>query len=255
MLAAYQQPNPANVTDAKIYGPGQTIKPSDYQDDAIKVLSAATGGKSCTANSGLKDCIDDAVADSSSYYMLGFYVPQQERKAGWHKLEVKLVSEHGSVRSRTSYYLAPTTTPSDNDVKRSLRDAATAKIAYTGIAFGVERQSGSDPAKPPVMRIMVPASSVLLAPGHPELSYEIVAVPLNDKGEPASNPRVIQLKLNAEQTETALAKGWEFFDTPQGSADQTDQIRAARQRHRPHWIDCGFAAEKLRRVVSGALAD
>ncbi len=194
---------------------GNMISPADYNDDAIKVLSSATGGKSCTANAGLKDCVDEAVADSSSYYMLGFYVPQQERKAGWHKLEVKLVNERGSVRSRSSYFLASTTAPSDKAINRELRDAAGAKIGYTGLAFTVEPQSGGSSA--PAMRIRVPATSVLLTVGHPQLSYDIVSVPLTSKGEPAADLRVVHLNLNQEQTQTALSKGWSFTDQPQSA--------------------------------------
>lgn len=211
--------NPVYQTRAN----GNVVSPLASGDDAIKVLSAATGGKSCTANLDLKDCIDQAVEDSTSYYMLGFYVPQQNRKPGWHKLEVKLVADVGSVRSRNSYYLAARTDPTDKQINRSLRDAADAKIGYTGIAFAVERQRNEgSPAKPPtpIMRIMVPASSVLLSPGHPQLSYDIATVPLNNKGEPATDLRVIHLNLTQEQTQTALSKGWAYFDPPQGSAAQ-----------------------------------
>ncbi len=194
------------------------VSPFSSNDDAIKLISDATGGKPCTANLDLKDCIDQAVADSASYYMLGFYVPQQERKAGRHKLEVKLTSERGTVRSRSSYYLASTTAPSDKEIARELRDAANARIGYTGIAFAVQTQTG-DPAKP-AMRIIVPARSVLLSPGHPQLSYDIVSVPLNAKGEPAADLRVVHLNLNEEQTQTALSKGWAFTDQSQAAGTQ-----------------------------------
>ncbi len=206
-----------------LYGPPvQTIGLGDYQDDAIKVVSSATGGRSCTANAGLKDCIDQAVADSTSYYMLGFYVPQQERKAGWHKLEVKLASGSGSVRSRTRSYLAPTTAPSEKEIEQTLREAVNAKIGYTGIAFAVEPQPATDPAKSsaPAMRILVPATSVLLTPGHPRLSYDIVSVSLTSKGEPAGDLRVVHLNLSGEQTQSALAKGWAYLDQPQGPATE-----------------------------------
>ncbi len=196
------------------------VSPTSYNDDAIKVLSSATGGKSCTANAGLEDCVDEAIADSSSYYILGFYVPQQERKAGWHKLEVKLVNERGAVRSRSSYYLAPTTAPSEREINRALRDAASAKIGYTGIAFAVQPQAGDAATSAPSMRIMVPARSVLLSVGHPQLSYDIVSVPLTAKGEPASDLRVVHLNLTEEQTQSALSQGWSFTDQPQGAGSK-----------------------------------
>jgi VWFA-related protein len=208
------------VTATTLYG-GKMIQPGDYQDDAIKVVSHATGGKSCTANAGLKDCMDQAVADSSSYYMLGFYVPQQDRKAGWHKLEVKLNSEKGSVRSRNSYYLAPTAAPTDKEINRTLWDAANARIGYTGLAFAVQRVA-ADPAKstPAGMRIFVPARSILMSPGHPQLSYDIVSVSLNSKGDPDGKLRVVKLNLTPEQTQSALNKGWSYVDQPDGGGKQ-----------------------------------
>ncbi|MGC2111996.1 MAG: VWA domain-containing protein [Candidatus Korobacteraceae bacterium] len=211
--------NPVYQTRAN----GNVVSPLASGDEAIKVLSAATGGKSCTANADLKNCIDQAVEDSNSYYMLGFYVPQQNRKAGWHKLEVKLVAEKGSVRSRNSYYLSASTEPTEKEINRSLRAAADARIGYTGIGFAVQRQEGAGNAgKPPapMMRITVPPSSVLLSSGHPQLSYDIATVPLTNKGEPASDLRVIHLNLTEEQTQSALNKGWAYFDPPQGSATQ-----------------------------------
>ncbi len=197
------------------------VSPFSENDDAVKLVSDATGGKPCTANLDLKDCIDQAVADSASYYLLGFYVPQQERKPGRHKLEVKLNSERGTVRSRSSYYLASTTAPSEKEITRTLRDAANAKIGYTGIAFAVQTQAG-DPAKP-AMKIIVPARSVLLSPGHPQLSYDIVSVPLNAKGDATADLRIVRLNLTEEQTQNALSKGWSFTDQP--PADPTKAVK------------------------------
>ena len=111
----------------------------DDPTEGIKLLANKTGGKWCTAMTELKTCIDQAVQDSTSYYLLGFYVPQHDRKPGWHKLEVKLASGRDSVRSRPNYYLAPQTQPTTKQIGLSIRDAANAKIGYTGLAFTVER--------------------------------------------------------------------------------------------------------------------
>lgn len=205
----------------RIYG-GKTIPITDDQDDGIKVLAAQTGGRSCTAMTELKTCIDEAVADSTSYYLLGFYVPQQDRKPGWHKLEVKLTSGGSSVRSRSNYYLAPQTPPNEKELDASIRDAANAKIGYTGFAFSIERISdavhGSDAAR---LKVVVPASSVLLASGQQQtLSYDVAMAPLSAKGELTRNIRVTHLNLTAQQTQVAFAKGWMFTEPspPAGSA-------------------------------------
>ena len=90
-------------------GTGQPL--ADDPTEGIKLLAHKTGGKWCTAMTELKTCIDQAVEDSTSYYLLGFYVPQHDRKPGWHKVEVKLASGRDSVRSRPNYYLATQTEP------------------------------------------------------------------------------------------------------------------------------------------------
>ena len=63
------------------------------------------------------------------------------------------------------------------------------------------------------MKILMPATSVLVTPGHPQLSYDIVSVPLDAKGDLATDLRVVHLNLSQQQTESALAKGWSFTDT------------------------------------------
>ena len=196
-------------------------------------LATRTGGRYCTSTAALQRCIASAVEDSSSYYLLGFYIPQPERVAGWHKLDVKLSSGHEKVHARSGYYLEAKSTPSENDVRKGLLAAAQAKIGYTGVAFLVERLAAPATATAPStipaaatastpaassaasvnFRIRVPASSVMLDPGQQSLSYEIAMVPLTEKGEPASTVQTTRLNLNAQQTQQALAKGWRYDET------------------------------------------
>jgi VWFA-related protein len=200
--------NPA-YSSRSIYGT-RAVPLTDNQDDGIKVLSAQTGGKSCTAMTELKTCLDQAVADSTSYYLLGFYVPQENRKPGWHKLEVKLNSEKGSVHSRSSYYLAPRTNPSPKEIAQMMRDAASARINYTGFAFSVERLPDAAPGSPTVpLKLRVPASSIVAPSGDQKtLSFDVGVVPLNATGELAANIRFTQLNMTPAQTENTLSHGW-----------------------------------------------
>jgi VWFA-related protein len=188
-------------------------------DNGMRELASRTGGRYCIAMTELKTCIGQAVEDSANYYLLGFYVPQQDRKVGWHKLEVKLMSGYGKVRSRSGYYLEPrATAPTETEIVTSLMTAAGAQIGYTGVAFSVERLADSPgsahaPSSPVGFRIRVPASSVLLESGQQNLSYEVAMVALSEKGDPTSALQTIRLDLNAEQTQHALAKGWRYDET------------------------------------------
>jgi VWFA-related protein len=189
-------------------GMGQPL--ADDPTEGIKLLANKTGGKWCTAMTELKTCIDQAVQDSTSYYLLGFYVPQNDRKPGWHKVEVKLVSGRDSVRSRPNYYLAPQTEPTTKQIGLMIRDAANAKIGYTGLAFTVERlpddAAGAPTAK---LRVHVPATSIVTPSGDQKtLVYDIAVVPLTATGDVVSNIRFTHLSFTAEQTENSLVHGW-----------------------------------------------
>lgn len=206
----------------------------------MRVVATRTGGRYCPSMSALQPCIKQAVQDSTSYYMLGFYVSQQDRIVGWHKLEVKLTSGREKVHARSGYYLETKSTPTENDVRKGLLAAAQAQVGYTGVAFLVQRlaapaaasptTAGQSPTTAPPtttppsttvapstpalsFRIRVPASSVMLNPGQQNLSYEIAMVPLSEKGEPASAVQTTRLELNAEQTQQALSKGWRYDET------------------------------------------
>jgi VWFA-related protein len=184
-------------------------------DNGMRELASRTGGRYCSAMTELKTCIGQAVADSTNYYLLGFYVAQQDRKPGWHKLKVQLTSNRGKVHARSGYYLEPRNASGEGEMLSDLIEAANAQIAYTGIAFSVQRLSESigSPTAPIGFRIRVPATSVLLQSGQRNLSYEIAMVALSQKGEPTAESQTIRLDLNAEQTEHALTQGWRYDET------------------------------------------
>jgi len=189
--------------------------PATQDDDGARDLAAKTGGSYCNATSDLKTCVARAVDDSTNYYLLGFYVPQPDRKPGWHKLQVGLTSGREKVYSRSGYYLEPRTVSSQDDMRSDLVAAAKAQIAYTGIAFSVQRLTESIglPTAPIGFRIRVPASSVLLQSGQRNLSYELAMVALSDKGEPMAALQTTDLNLNEEQSGYALMKGWRYDET------------------------------------------
>ncbi len=114
--------------------------------DGMKEMASRTGGKSCTAGNNIKVCLDQALSESSDYYLLGFYVSQQQRKAGWHKLKVTVNAYHGEVRSRNTYFLRALGTPPQREQEEDLRSAILAPVDYTGIIFTVE--PGTQAASP-----------------------------------------------------------------------------------------------------------
>jgi len=188
--------------------------------DGMKEMASRTGGKSCTAGNNLKLCLDQALSESTDYYLLGFYLSQQQRKAGWHKLKVTVNADHGEVRSRNTYFLRALGTPPEREQEEDLRSAILAPVDYTGILFTVEPGTQAvSPGAPISFKVSVPASSILLQPGEPKLSFEVIAIPLSSKGAPVfTQSRIVKLDMTPEIAQKALMKGWSLVNSIPGNS-------------------------------------
>ncbi len=189
--------------------------PGFESSDGLKIFAQETGGEVCSGAKELANCIQLALQDASSYYLIGLRVPQLGRKPGWQKLEIKLTSQTGKVRSRSRYYLPNSVSVTEDVIRNSLLSVAHADVAYTGLLFSVERvPRGANAADDSVtLRVRMPVNSVLLVPGQQTLSYEIATASLADKTASANAIRVVHLNLTSPQTQEALAKGWRIEES------------------------------------------
>lgn len=187
---------------------------SGAANDGMNELAHRTGGKKCVAGNSLSVCMQRALDESSDYYLLGFYVPAQERKDGWHKLKVAVNVEHGEVRSRSTYYLRPLGAPPPQEQEEDLRSAIHAGVEYTGIFFNVEPAPKRPDAKAPIaFRVTVPASSIQLLPDQDKLSYDVIAIPLSSKSEPLGDKAaIVNIDVAPKLVQKALTKGWNLTD-------------------------------------------
>lgn len=183
--------------------------------DGMKELAHRTGGKTCTAGNNVSLCLQQALAESSDYYLLGFYISQQKRKTGWHKLKVNVNSDYGEVRSRNTYYLRPLGIPPQREQEEDLRGAISASVDYTGILFTVQPGTRSDGGKAPIaFKVTVPPTSILMLPGEDKLSFDIISIPLSKNGTPMGKQwRIVKLEMNPETAQKALEKGWNLFNS------------------------------------------
>jgi VWFA-related protein len=92
----------------------------------------ATGGRACITISELEKCFAQAVDDSRSYYLLGYYLGD-DTQPGWRKLKVKVTGDALHVRSRDGFYV--TSKPPDTPELRrqQLVDALASDVQYTGL--------------------------------------------------------------------------------------------------------------------------
>ena len=185
-----------------------------------KVVARSTGGEPCTAGNHVEHCIEKAEAESNGYYLLGFYVPQQLRKPGWHELKVQVAGDHGPVRTRSGYYLeVQGPAPKEPDT-HSIDDAIVAALEYTGVVFKVEpgKWDAGDGTVP--FRLSVSGGNMITLPGEDKLSFDVVSVPISAHGIPIPGAgRISKVAMDRAATEKALGHGWTLID--QANAPKT----------------------------------
>lgn len=93
----------------------------------LRDFAAMTGGKAFYNNNDISGLFKRAVDDSSSYYLLGYYLDTKNTKPGWRKLTVKLHDKEkqsgAEVRSRTGFFVT-NATMNPNVVRQSDLDFA-----------------------------------------------------------------------------------------------------------------------------------
>jgi VWFA-related protein len=183
--------------------------------DGMKELAHRTGGKTCTAGNNVSLCLQEALAESSDYYLLGFYVSRQKRRIGWHKLKVNLNVDQGEVRARNSYYLRTLGEPPQREQEEDLRGAINASVDYTGILFNVQAGARPDNPKAPIIfKVSVPSTSILLLPGENKLSFDVISIPLSKNGMPVDKQsRMVKIEMNPETAQKALQIGWNLTNS------------------------------------------
>lgn len=114
-----------------------------YDDIRWKQLSLRefadnTGGLWCAGTAiDVSRCISRAFDDAGSYYLLGYYLPQEDQKPGWRKLKVKVAAPGAHVRARDGFFISPGPEEPADVRKRALLDALLSPVELTGVRMNV----------------------------------------------------------------------------------------------------------------------
>lgn len=111
--------------------------------ETMEDFAKRTGGKAFYNRNDLDVAFRKAADDSSTYYLLGYYL-DQGAKAGWHKLQVKTKRGGVDVRARDGFFVSAPMTK-DETMKMDLKMALASPLDYTGVPLSVSwKQSVSD---------------------------------------------------------------------------------------------------------------
>lgn len=105
---------------------------------SLREFADNTGGLWCAGTAvDTAKCLSHAFEDSGSYYLLGYYLPQDDLKPGWRKLKVKVDVAGAKVRAREGFYVTAGADEKADDKTRELLDALRSPVELTGVRFNV----------------------------------------------------------------------------------------------------------------------
>lgn len=111
--------------------------------DTLKTFAEMTGGRAFYNSNDLAAGFKRAADDSSSYYLLGYYMNTNNSKPGWRKLQVEVQRKDVEVRARTGFFVTNATVDPDLTHKADIGFALSSPFDSTGIAVTVKWQGTS----------------------------------------------------------------------------------------------------------------
>jgi VWFA-related protein len=106
--------------------------------DTLKDFAEMTGGRAFYNTNDLAASFHRAAEDSSSYYLLAYYLDVENRDPGWRKLKVKVARKDAEVRSRTGFFVTNATENPEISHKLDLGIAASSPFDSTGLPLSIQ---------------------------------------------------------------------------------------------------------------------
>jgi VWFA-related protein len=116
--------------------------------DTLKDFAEMTGGRAFYNTNDLAGSFHRAAEDSSSYYLLAYYLDVESRDPGWRKLKVKVTRKDAEVRSRTGFFVTNATENPEISHKLDLGIAAASPFDSTGLPLSVQWTNLTSTEKP-----------------------------------------------------------------------------------------------------------
>jgi VWFA-related protein len=178
----------------------------------LEEIADATGGRFCSRNMDAKKCFDEAVDDSSDYYLLGIYDKSGTEKPGWRKLSVRSTRSGVHVRARSGYYLSGTAHDPPTETKL-METALFSPFDYTGLPISVRLMNPAAGSKPGAKKVsfvysIPPAVVHVDEETGNQLKLEYGAVARDSMGKMVGSfTKVVEGKMSEAQARQVREKG------------------------------------------------
>jgi VWFA-related protein len=101
---------------------------------SMRTFADMTGGQAFINANDLQQSMVNATNDSTSYYLLTYYLSKDSsKKPGWHKLKVSVAQEGAKVRSRSGFFVSHATLDPEASRRIDEQVALDSPIDYTAM--------------------------------------------------------------------------------------------------------------------------
>ena len=179
----------------------------------METFARMTGGKMCYRRSDVEKCFQEAVKDSSEYYLLGYYPASETPKSAWRKLSVHVRRPGLHVRARAGYFARGA---SDENFGREqdLELGLFSPLEYTVLPVTVRWTGSSDLSgkKKIGFQFVLPPAAVTIDEGDQNhLSLDFAAVAKTPVGRPIAHfSQNVEGKLRSETVAALKSRGLDY---------------------------------------------
>jgi len=149
--------------------------------NSLKNFAEMTGGVAYYNTNDLASAFGRAVQDSSSYYLLSYYLDHRNTKPGWRKLQVVVSRKDAAVRARAGYLVTDVAVNPELTHKADVEFALSSPFESTGIPITEQWQGVQADGKKKKMGfvLQVPVTGLIDEADKNRIDVEIVAQATN----------------------------------------------------------------------------
>jgi len=191
--------------------------------ESLNEFADMTGGKAFYNTNDLATSFKRAADDSSSYYLLGYYLDTKNNKSGWRQLKVQVEKRKDiEVRARKGFFVTNATIHTDLTKTSDISYALSTPIEGTGVSLTVEWAgfAGEGEKKKAVYLAHLPPNALAFDPsGQNKLDFDFDVVAYGEKdgkraatssmnfSKPVPDEQMVAVRTNGVDFRNALELG------------------------------------------------
>jgi VWFA-related protein len=186
--------------------------------ESLNEFADMTGGKAFYNTNDLAASFKRAADDSSSYYLLGYYLDMKNNHAGWRQLKVQVEKKDVEVRARKGFFVTNATIHAELTKTSDISYALNTPIEGTGVSLTVEWSglAGEGGKKKAVYLAHMPANALAFDPtGQNKLDFDFAAVAYGEKDgkQAAISSMSFSKSIPEDQVASVRTNGLDFRNT------------------------------------------